>query len=160
AAHFISYFDDKLWMFTCHNRNIPPLAGVSLLNKTGCTERINTLEPVVDPNGAPIMVVTKLGNGNFPGEPRGLSRPFTRPSVRGNVCKGFPERDFNEVNGGPTSADQATARAYEWRNPGEDALRGLILSAKRSIFISQQDLLSCGPFLGEVLGVKLGHARI
>jgi phosphatidylserine/phosphatidylglycerophosphate/cardiolipin synthase-like enzyme len=87
AARFISQFDDKLWLFTCIHRFNPLTAGVSLLNKTGCTERINTLQPVVNSNGAPILVVTKLGNGPFPGE-RGLSRPFTRPPVHGNICKG------------------------------------------------------------------------
>jgi phosphatidylserine/phosphatidylglycerophosphate/cardiolipin synthase-like enzyme len=155
AARFISQFDDKLWLFTCIHRLNPLLAGVSLLNKTGCTAGINTLAPVVNPNGVPILVVTKLGNGTFPGEPRGVSRRFTRPPVHGNICKGFPEKDFNEVNGGLPEKEQ-DALAYEWRNPGEDALRGLILGAKRSIFISQQDLLSCGPYLGH----PLEHARV
>jgi hypothetical protein len=70
--------------------------------------------------------------------------------------QGLPEKDFNEVNGGSVPGKEQGALAYQWRNPGEDALRGLILSAKRSIFISQQDLLSCGPYLGH----PLEHARV
>src|SRR5690606_6000002 len=34
-------------------------------------------------------------------------------------------------------------REYEYRNPGENALRALIDSAEESVFISQQDMLGC-----------------
>jgi phosphatidylserine/phosphatidylglycerophosphate/cardiolipin synthase-like enzyme len=79
------------------------------------------------------MVVGRLGNGiEVPGADGMKSPPIDRPPYHGNTCGGFI--DYSQTN---------NDRAYEYRNPGEDALRALIASARRSIFISQQDLLGC-----------------
>ena len=82
------------------------------------------------------MVVGRLGNGiHVPGEAGRESPPIDRPPVHGNKCV-FYHRDYSQTN---------NDREYEYRNPGEDALRALIGSAHHSIFISQQDLMSCLP---------------
>jgi phosphatidylserine/phosphatidylglycerophosphate/cardiolipin synthase-like enzyme len=57
--------------------------------------------------------------------------------VSGNTCNATQAREDNK--------DVNNKRDYEYRNPGETALRTLIESARSSIFISQQDLLSCIP---------------
>ena len=75
----------------------------------------------------------------------GSPRRIVRPPYHGNGCL---VRD----NPSTPNTDTNNGRAYEYRNPGEDALRALIGSAQRSIFVSQQDLLSCAPFVG---GVRL-----
>lgn len=93
--------------------------------------------PAGHSGNVPIMVVGHLGNGiSVPGEPyHRESAPFQRPPLHGNKCLFF-QRDSSETN---------DSRAYEYRNPGEAAVRALIAQAHRSIFISQQDLLSCLP---------------
>jgi phosphatidylserine/phosphatidylglycerophosphate/cardiolipin synthase-like enzyme len=53
--------------------------------------------------------------------------------VQGSACHGLQEQ----------RSDTNTNPEYEYRNPGETGLRALIASARHSIFISQQDMLSC-----------------
>jgi phosphatidylserine/phosphatidylglycerophosphate/cardiolipin synthase-like enzyme len=144
AAADVSRFTDLLWKFTCDNRLIP-FNGVTVrMYNTGgfpfpdCIKDIPTDPPRPDPNGRTIMVVGKLGHGiPVPGEPGKESPPIDRPKLSGNTCNATQAREDNK--------DVNNKRDYEYRNPGETALRVLIASAKQSIFISQQDLLSCLP---------------
>ncbi|MBV9944576.1 MAG: hypothetical protein JO262_20800 [Solirubrobacterales bacterium] len=135
AATDVSRYDDVLWTWTCdHSHGFN--TDVTLLNLPACVKIARTQSPL--PNGAvPMMVVGHLGNGiNVPGEPYDReSAPFARPPLHGNKCEFF-QRDASETN---------DSRAYEYRNPGEAAVRALIERARSSIFISQQDLLSCLP---------------
>jgi phosphatidylserine/phosphatidylglycerophosphate/cardiolipin synthase-like enzyme len=135
AAAVVSRYDDVLWSWTCDHRRSPDV-DVTLLNLPDCIKVIGTVPAVVG-GKVPIMVVGHLGNGiSVPGEPYGQeSAPFQRPPLHGNKCTSV-QRDVSETN---------DSRAYEYRNPGEVAVRALIQSAQRSIFISQQDLLSCLP---------------
>jgi phosphatidylserine/phosphatidylglycerophosphate/cardiolipin synthase-like enzyme len=134
AATDVSRFDDVLWTWTCdHRRGFH--TDVTLLNLPDCVKVAKTQSSL--PNGTvPMMVLGHLGNGiSVPGEPYGReSAPFARPRLHGNQCNPLQRRDFNDVN---------NSRSYEYRNPGEAALRALIQRAQKSIFISQQDLLSC-----------------
>jgi phosphatidylserine/phosphatidylglycerophosphate/cardiolipin synthase-like enzyme len=143
AAADVSRYMDVLWGFTCDNRFIP-FNGVDVAFHPGgvfadCVKNIPTEPARPDPNGRTIMVVGKLGHGiAVPGEPYGKeSAPIDRPALSGNTCNATQEREDNK--------DVNNKRDYEYRNPGETALRALIESARSSIFISQQDLLSCIP---------------
>jgi phosphatidylserine/phosphatidylglycerophosphate/cardiolipin synthase-like enzyme len=135
AATDVSRYDDVLWTWTCDHRH-GFHTDVTLLNLRDCVKIAKTQSPL--PNGTvPMLVLGHLGNGiSVPGEPYDRqSAPFARPPLHGNKCAAF-QRDASETN---------DSRAYEYRNPGEAAVRALIQRAHRSIFISQQDLLSCLP---------------
>ena len=132
AAADVSKFEDLLWHWTCTHRERPLYVYFASQMVNGCVSHAATLLPTGDGN-VPIMVVGRLGNGiDVPGEHGRQSPPIERPPYHGNTCGGF--FDHSQTNNDP---------AYEYRNPGEDALRALIESARHSIFISQQDLLSC-----------------
>jgi phosphatidylserine/phosphatidylglycerophosphate/cardiolipin synthase-like enzyme len=138
AATDVSRFDDVLWTWTCDHRH-GFHTDVTLLNLRDCVKVAKTQRSL--PNGTvPMMVVGHLGNGiSVPGQPYGRqSAPFDRPPAHGgsNLCSSH----------GSDSSDTNSSRSYEYRNPGEPALRALIQRAQKSIFISQQDLLSCLPF--------------
>jgi phosphatidylserine/phosphatidylglycerophosphate/cardiolipin synthase-like enzyme len=143
AAADVSRFMDVLWRYTCDNRFIPlngvgvRFYGLGFFPK--CISDITTDPARPDPNGRTIMVVGKLGHGiAVPGEPYGKqSAPIDRPKLSGNTCNATQAKEDNK--------DVNNKREYEYRNPGETALRALIASAKSSVFISQQDLLSCIP---------------
>ncbi len=145
AATDVSRYMDVLWKFTCDNRLIPANGVTVRVYNTGgswplynCIRDIPTDTPRPDPNGRTIMVVGKLGHGiPVPGEAGKESAPIVRPKLSGNTCNATQAREDNK--------DVNNKRDYEYRNPGETALRALIADAKRSIFISQQDLLSCLP---------------
>jgi phosphatidylserine/phosphatidylglycerophosphate/cardiolipin synthase-like enzyme len=135
AASDVSHYDDILWSWTCdHRRSLE--VSLSLIHLPDCVKTAKTVSTL--PNvETPVMVLGHLGNGmSVPGEPYNKeSAPFQRPPLHGNKCAFF-QRDSSETN---------DSRAYEYRNPGEPAIRALIQSAQKSIFISQQDLLSCLP---------------
>jgi phosphatidylserine/phosphatidylglycerophosphate/cardiolipin synthase-like enzyme len=135
AAFEVSRYDDVLWKWTCDHRGSFNV-DVTLLNLSGCIGTVST-RPSAQNGTVPVMVLGHLGNGiSVPGEPyHRESAPFHRPPLHGNKCLFF-QRDASETNG---------SRAYEYRNPGEPAVRALIAQAHHSIFISQQDLLSCLP---------------
>jgi phosphatidylserine/phosphatidylglycerophosphate/cardiolipin synthase-like enzyme len=135
AATDVSRYDDVLWTWTCDHRH-GFHTDVTLINLRDCVKIAKTQTRLA--NGTvPMMVVGHLGNGiSVPGEPyHKESAPFARPPLHGNKCAFF-QRDASETN---------DSRAYEYRNPGEAAVRALIQRAQKSIFISQQDLLSCLP---------------
>ncbi len=133
AAADVSHYDDVLWSWAC-SHNQKPYVTLETRNG-GCIPRIATAAVTAAPGGVPMIVVGHLGNGiPVPGAPGNQSPPIGRPPVSGNECSFI--RSPSESNG---------SRSYEYRNPGEDALRTLVASAKSSIFISQQDVLSCLP---------------
>jgi phosphatidylserine/phosphatidylglycerophosphate/cardiolipin synthase-like enzyme len=138
AATEVSRFDDVLWTWTCDHRH-GFHTDVTLLNLRHCVKVAKT-EFTVPIGTVSMMVLGHLGNGiGVPGEPYGRqSLPIARPPLHGgsNLCS----------ISGSDSSDTNNSRSYEYRNPGEPALRALIQRAQRSIFISQQDLLSCLPF--------------
>jgi PLD-like domain len=102
----------------------------------GCMSHVHKVADSPAPGGVPVMVVGHLGNGiPVPGEPNGESPPIPAAPLSGNRCSfAFSPSESND------------SRSYEYRNPGEDAVRALVAHAKHSVFISQQDLLSCLPF--------------
>jgi phosphatidylserine/phosphatidylglycerophosphate/cardiolipin synthase-like enzyme len=136
AATEVSRYDDVVWTWTCdHRRGFH--TDVTLLNLRDCVKVTKTQRSL--PKGTvPTMVLGHLGNGiSVPGQPYGReSAPFARPRLHGNECIRF-FRNTSDTN---------NSRAYEYRNPGEPGVRALIQRARKSIFISQQDLLSCLPF--------------
>lgn len=142
VAADVSRFMDVLWTWTCDRRFIP-FNGVfvgttAALPFLTCVKSIPIDPAPPDPHGVWIMVVGKLGHGiDVPGEKGKESEPIARPALSGNTCNTTQAKDDNK--------DVNNKRDYEYRNPGETALRTLIASAKSSIFISQQDLLSCLP---------------
>jgi phosphatidylserine/phosphatidylglycerophosphate/cardiolipin synthase-like enzyme len=146
VAGDVSKFMNTMWRWTCEHRFIPfNGVGVQMFNTGGffnsqCVDDISTNGPPPDEKrGVNIMVVGKLGHGiPVPGQNHDKeSTPFTRPKLSGNTCNPQQAKDDNK--------DVNNKRDYEYRNPGETALRTLISDAKSSIFISQQDLLSCLP---------------
>jgi phosphatidylserine/phosphatidylglycerophosphate/cardiolipin synthase-like enzyme len=135
AAADVSKFGDLLWGWTCAHRHNPLYVYYASHGLSGCGSDLPTL-PVIATGNIPVLTVGRLGNGiEVPGEAGRRSPPIAPPPLRGNKCT-FLQRDYSQTN---------DDRAYEYRNPGEDALRALIESAHHSIFISQQDLLSCRP---------------
>ncbi len=145
AAADASKFENLLWHWTCAHRRNPAYVYFAAHMIQGCVTQAATM-PAAAGGDVPIMVVGRLGNGiDVPGEHGRQSPPIVRPPYHGNGClfRDNPTTPNTDTNNG---------RAYEYRNPGEDALRALIGSAQRSIFVSQQDLLSCAPFVG---GVRL-----
>jgi phosphatidylserine/phosphatidylglycerophosphate/cardiolipin synthase-like enzyme len=151
AAADVSRFMNVLWNWTCdplHRFNPVFLDIVKTYNTGGfldtkCFDDAPTSRAPAASNGVSIMVVGKLGDKllgtgiDVPGHANGESTAFTRPKLSGNTCNNDQAKQDNK--------DVNTSRKYEYRNPGETALRALIGEAKRSIFISQQDLLSCLP---------------
>jgi phosphatidylserine/phosphatidylglycerophosphate/cardiolipin synthase-like enzyme len=144
AAADVSRYMDVLWKWTCEHRFIP-LNGVAVrfhnipgFPTADCVKDIAIDPAPPDPHGVWVMTVGKLGHGiDVPGEAGKQSAPIHRPKLSGNTCnKDQASNDNKDVN---------NKRDYEYRNPGETALRTLIASAHQSIFISQQDLLSCLP---------------
>jgi phosphatidylserine/phosphatidylglycerophosphate/cardiolipin synthase-like enzyme len=134
AATDVAHFTNLLWSWTCEHQGFS--VAVYRLHVSSCVKDIPVATAPVEPSGIPIMVVGKLGMGiPVPGEAGRESTPFTPPPIQGNRCPAGTIKP-DEVN---------DSRAYEYRNPGETALRALVASAKHSIFISQQDLLSCLP---------------
>jgi phosphatidylserine/phosphatidylglycerophosphate/cardiolipin synthase-like enzyme len=133
AATDVSRYDDVLWSWTCSHNKHPYVTLVTV--NAGCISQASTVPAVPAAGTVPIIVVGHLGNGMpVPGAPNGQSPPIPAVPVSGNNCS---------LLRSPTEGNDS--RSYEYRNPGEDALRALIASAKRSIFISQQDMLSCLP---------------
>ena len=152
AATDASRFENLLWSWTCAHRHNPLYVYFAQIGLSGCVTQAAT-SPIPAGGHVPIMVVGRLGNGiAVPGESYNRqSPPIDRPPHHGNGCL-IPDNWFTE------NTDTNNSRSYEYRNPGEDALRGLIGSGHHSIFISQQDLLSCAPV---VLGVRLNvEARL
>jgi phosphatidylserine/phosphatidylglycerophosphate/cardiolipin synthase-like enzyme len=132
AAGDVLKFDDILWGWRCSHYR--PLFPIVYLRVSSCVSHAPALAPVSYPDGVSVMTVGRLGNGiNVPGEGDRESTPIAPSPMDGNECGKF----FS------SSTDTNTNRRYEYRNPGEDALRALIASANRSIFLSQQDLFSC-----------------
>lgn len=132
AAHDIEPYTALLWTYSCNHQGVG-----NVTRYYGVRDCITYHDEGPAPrylDGIPIMVVTKLGlNIDVPNKAGQESKPIDRPpyhSGTSNHCA---------LAGDPVNE----SRAYEYRNPGETALRALIGSAKRSIFISQQDLLSC-----------------
>lgn len=159
AAGDVSKFENLLWSWTCEHRRNPLYVYFAAHAVNGCLTHDHIL-PAPAGGGVPMMVVGRLGNGiEVPGEAGRQSPPISRPPVHGNKCV-FYHRDYSQTNNDP---------AYEYRNPGEDALRALIGSGHHSIFISQQDLLSCLPHAAiatearfdervfAALGLKVAH---
>jgi phosphatidylserine/phosphatidylglycerophosphate/cardiolipin synthase-like enzyme len=138
AATEVSRYDDVVWSWTCDHRS-GFHTDVTLLNLPDCVKVAKT-QPTLPTGTVSMMVLGHLGNGiAVPGEPYDReSHPFDRPLLHGNsnACNSVIGRDSSDTN---------NSRSYEYRNPGEPALRALIQRAERSIFISQQDLLSCLP---------------
>jgi phosphatidylserine/phosphatidylglycerophosphate/cardiolipin synthase-like enzyme len=135
----VTRFTNVLWKFTC-DRRLVPFNGITvrMYHTGGCIDNVGTDAPAPDPKGVPIMVVGKLGyNIDVPGHAGWESASIDRPKLSGNTCNTQQQKDDNK--------DVNTKRDYEYRNPGETALRALLATAKKSIFISQQDLLSCLP---------------
>ena len=156
AAHQVSQFDDILWRHVCANRNRAANGiGVVFVNLDRCLGNDLPILPEVSTGIVrdPIMVVGKLGVGiGIPNEPVRQATEFTRPPVNGNEgCFKPSEKAVGKPAGDVVNDNDNAGREYEYRNPGEDALRALILSAKASIFISQQDLLSCLPKRGTLV---------
>jgi phosphatidylserine/phosphatidylglycerophosphate/cardiolipin synthase-like enzyme len=151
AATDASRFENLLWSWTCARRHNPLYVYFAQIGVRGCVSQAAT-SPIPAGGNLPIMVVGRLGNGiEVPGQAGRQSPPIARPPHHGNGCV-VPDNWFTE------HTDTNNGRGYEYRNPGEDALRGLMGSGHRSIFISQQDLLSCAPM---VLGVRLNvEARL
>ena len=138
AAAKVSQFTDLLWKWTCDHG---ARAGVSYSPGRACVGTIPTAPAPDDPNGIPIMVVGHLGESiSVPGEVNRESKPIPERFQNGNRDCPFPKNFYVTVG---NVNDPNDSRSYEYRNPGEDALRELIASAKHSVFISQQDLLSC-----------------
>jgi phosphatidylserine/phosphatidylglycerophosphate/cardiolipin synthase-like enzyme len=140
AAADIDRYTDILWRWTCTHASNG--ASFSLQGDSKCVENLPTMPiPRYSP-GVPMIVVGHLGNGiDVPGEAGKESPPIDHPAnFRSNGCLVGSAHPTNDVN---------DSRSYEYRNPGEDALRALVATAKKSIFISQQDLLSCLP-LGKI----------
>ncbi|TMK40102.1 MAG: hypothetical protein E6G56_08870 [Actinobacteria bacterium] len=99
----------------------------------GCSGNSVALAP---PHAGHVAILTlgRLGNGiEVPDHPGRHSPPIPVARVRGSAC--------HRLQG--QRSDTNTNPEYEYRNPGETGLRALIASARHSIFISQQDMLSC-----------------
>ena len=126
-------FEDVLWGWICDNRTSSTYVSMRQSNVDGCISKAKTLPSNIGGN-VPILTMGRLGNGiDVPGDAGRQSPPIPKAPVQGSACNAF-QRQVSDTN---------TNREYEYRNPGETGLRALIGSAKTSIFISQQDLLSC-----------------
>jgi phosphatidylserine/phosphatidylglycerophosphate/cardiolipin synthase-like enzyme len=137
AATEVSRYDDVLWTWTCDHAG-----GFNtdvFLYKLGHCVKVATTQSTVPSGAVSMMVLGHLGLGiPVPGEPYDReSEKFGRPPLHGNP------NTCNSIGLGADYSDTNQSRSYDYRNPGELALRALIKRAQRSIFISQQDLLSC-----------------
>jgi phosphatidylserine/phosphatidylglycerophosphate/cardiolipin synthase-like enzyme len=133
AATDVVKFDDVLWGWICDHRTQSAYVAFKSSNVSGCVSTAKTLSAT--PRGdVPILTVGRLGNGiDVPGHPDGDSGTIPKAKVQGSACTSF-QRQISDTN---------TNSKYEYRNPGENALRALIGSATKSVFLSQQDLLGC-----------------
>jgi hypothetical protein len=161
AANDALAFDDTLWAWRCSSST----ASVVLFGQSDCVTQSASKPTTTGGSGVPILTVGRLGAIPVPGEAGAESPPITPSPVDGNNCRG------EELTGARTWTN--FSRSYEYANPGEDALRALVASATKSIFLSQQDLLGCStPFwpgithgfepyfderLIEALGVKIAQ---
>jgi phosphatidylserine/phosphatidylglycerophosphate/cardiolipin synthase-like enzyme len=133
AAADVVNFDDVLWGWACDHRTQSAYVAFKSNNVTGCVSKATT-QTAPDAGDVPILTVGRLGNGiDVPGHPNGDSGTIPKAKVQGSACTSF-QRQISDTN---------TNSKYEYRNPGENALRALIGSAKKSVFLSQQDLLGC-----------------
>lgn len=124
---------DVLWGWVCANQGSSLYVSLRKSNVDGCIAEAQTATAPAD-GDVEILTLGRLGNGiAVPGEDGNQSPPIPRAPVQGSACNAF-QRQVSDTN---------TNREYEYRNPGENGLRALIASATSSIFISQQDLLSC-----------------
>lgn len=146
AAGDVSRFTDVVWSYVCDHQTLGFGVGIGVTNRNGT----NLLPPAcqwkdipkddVAQGDVPILIVGHLGQGiDVPGQSGKQSTPIARPPAHGNACPAPSDKD----NGAGSEVN--LDRGYEYRNPGETAIRTLIGLAKHSIFISQQDLLSCLP---------------
>jgi phosphatidylserine/phosphatidylglycerophosphate/cardiolipin synthase-like enzyme len=133
AAGSVMRFENLLWGRTCAHRHNGTYVDFKTSHIDGCvTDAGTVLAP--DTGDVRILTLGRLGNGiHVPGESGRESPPIPDRPVKGSACSVF-QREVSDTN---------TNREYEYRNPGETGLRALIESAKNSVFISQQDLLSC-----------------
>jgi phosphatidylserine/phosphatidylglycerophosphate/cardiolipin synthase-like enzyme len=126
-------FTDVLWGWICDNQDEWRYVSIRKRNLDGCISQAETATAAAD-GDVPILTLGRLGNGiAVPGEAGRQSPPIPKAPVQGSACNAL-QRQVSDTN---------TGREYEYRNPGENGLRALIASAESSIFISQQDLLSC-----------------
>jgi hypothetical protein len=139
AARDIDRFTDLLWLYVCsHNNRVVHLyPGAKASAAGGSVKCVIQLPVSVDattrPSDVPMLVVGKLGDG------------ITLPWLEGKTSPpipGFP-LNGNKCGGAGVKSGVNNNREYEYRNPGEDALRALVATAQKSIFLSQQDLLGC-----------------
>ncbi len=153
AARDVLSFDNILWRWACQHSNRSQLTVSSSRSVTfghggpciwaaAIGPTLDTSAWVTATRSATVLTVGHLGVGiDVPGVSGKQSPPISRISPSGarypsgNRCKPY-QRDYSDVN---------DSRTYEYENPGEDAIRALIGTAKRSIFLSQQDVLSCAP---------------
>jgi hypothetical protein len=132
AAADATRFEDVLWGWICDHKGSSTYVAMRTSNVSGCVSQAATLTPSAT-GDVPILTVGRLGNGiEVPGEAGRQSPPIPKSLVNGSACIGSS-----------TESDTNTNREYEYRNPGETALRALIASADKSVFLSQQDLLGC-----------------
>jgi phosphatidylserine/phosphatidylglycerophosphate/cardiolipin synthase-like enzyme len=136
AARQADEFEDLMWSWTCsHVSGIQNLWLVELATTPGlrCVTQSTKL-PAPGSGNVSILTVGRLGKDiSVPGHPGQESPPIAPTPLHGDKCLPL-QSDYSETN---------HSRSYEYRNPGEIALRALIMSAHRSVFLSQQDLLSC-----------------
>ncbi len=132
AAADATKFENVLWGWICDHKGSSTYVAMRTSNTTGCVAQASTLTPSAT-GDVPILTVGRLGNGiNVPGGTP-PSPPIPDPPVKGSACNSA-QRQVSDTNTNPD---------YEYRNPGETALRALIGTATKSIFLSQQDLLGC-----------------
>jgi phosphatidylserine/phosphatidylglycerophosphate/cardiolipin synthase-like enzyme len=132
AAADATKFENVLWGWTCDNKGSSSYVAMRTSNVSGCVSQASTLTPSKT-GEVPILTVGRLGNGiDVPGGTP-PSPPIPDPPVKGSACTST-QRQVSDTNTNPD---------YEYRNPGENALRALIGTATKSIFLSQQDLLGC-----------------
>jgi phosphatidylserine/phosphatidylglycerophosphate/cardiolipin synthase-like enzyme len=140
AAH---RFENVIWGWACKHRGFR--GGVDFARAPSgqpCVADSEVL-PASTSGEVAVLTVGRLGEGIpvpalGPGYSNGESPPIEAPPF--DLQCPLASTVYSATN---------YSRSYEYRNPGEIALRALIMSAHRSVFLSQQDLLSCGP-------VKLG----
>ena len=143
AAKNVMTFDDLLWTWTCKENQAGGLQTIDVyvqLKLSGSATCVPdapysanwpvSTGPAMSTN-ATVMTVGHLGDGFVPTWAVGKKSPAI-PLHNGsaNLCPFFGDTD---------TSDENNNFAYEYLNPGEDALRALVNSATTSISISQQD---------------------
>jgi phosphatidylserine/phosphatidylglycerophosphate/cardiolipin synthase-like enzyme len=129
AAEAAHRFESVMWGWACSH-----LASIDFvsLQLSQCVSSSETMPPPLTGH-VPVLTVGRLGQEvEVPGHPHGQSPDVEAPYYYLDCLPTAP----------PVLPTDHT-RAYEYRNPGEIALRALIMSARHSVFLSQQDLLSC-----------------